>query len=200
MNAIEQFEHNGKRVSIYQDEDAQSPREWDQLGEMVHWHRNYNLGDREATETELRALRSGGFPVLRRYLRRFYGVSHLIPMGLLDHSGLHVYADGGAHWTDSQGWDSGTVGFIMATPKTIEMCGTPDELIDEGLRAEIEEFDQFLRGDVYGYVVEEEIKASGTDSAGTEHEYSEYEHVDSCSGFFGFEYCKQAAIEAADSD
>jgi len=32
-------------LKIVHDEDAQSPREWDNLGKMVCWHRNYNFGD-----------------------------------------------------------------------------------------------------------------------------------------------------------
>ena len=34
------------RIHIEQDEDAESPREWDSnIGTMVCWHKNYNLGD-----------------------------------------------------------------------------------------------------------------------------------------------------------
>jgi hypothetical protein len=33
------------RLQIIQDEDPESPREWENLGTMICWHRRYNLGD-----------------------------------------------------------------------------------------------------------------------------------------------------------
>ncbi|GFD70986.1 hypothetical protein KUL113_04060 [Tenacibaculum sp. KUL113] len=34
-------------IKIERDEDAESPREWDNVGKMVCWHRNYRLGDEQ---------------------------------------------------------------------------------------------------------------------------------------------------------
>lgn len=46
-NAIETFEFDrGLKGAIYFDDDPPNPRtEWDNLGTMVCWHRQYNLGD-----------------------------------------------------------------------------------------------------------------------------------------------------------
>lgn len=41
---------NEYRIRIEQDLDAESPREWDNMGTMVCWHRNYNLGDEQPSE------------------------------------------------------------------------------------------------------------------------------------------------------
>lgn len=49
---------------------------------------------------------------------------------------------------------------------------------NEMLEGEVEVYDQFLRGDVYGFVVE---KVKGCECCGNE----ETEHIDSCWGFFG---------------
>jgi len=38
------------RLKIEHDCDPQSPREWDNLGTMVCWHRNYYLGDEQPSE------------------------------------------------------------------------------------------------------------------------------------------------------
>lgn len=38
-------EGNFYRLKIENDDWADSPREWDNLGHMICWHRNYNLGD-----------------------------------------------------------------------------------------------------------------------------------------------------------
>jgi hypothetical protein len=38
-------EFQGKTIKVSYDEDAESPRDWDNLGTMVCFHRRYNLGD-----------------------------------------------------------------------------------------------------------------------------------------------------------
>lgn len=48
MNEVESFEVNGLNVRIVIDEDPESPRERDNLGTMVCWHRRYNLGDKHS--------------------------------------------------------------------------------------------------------------------------------------------------------
>ena len=201
MEPIESFEHNGYVVKIYPDEDGESPRAWDNLGTMVCWHHRYNLGDRKPTDSERAALKRGGFRLLKRYLRRYFGVRHLLELGLLDHSGLHMWVGGGAHWTDTAGWDSGTVGWIMATKEGIDRVGSLDQeievevelgflrgkvkerrnAIEHGLHSEVEVYDQYLTGQVYGYVVEDQ----------------DGEHVDSCWGFYGIDDVKAEAKQAA---
>ncbi len=34
------------RLKIYQDDNTDSPRSWDNLGTMICFHRRYNLGDK----------------------------------------------------------------------------------------------------------------------------------------------------------
>ena len=41
---------DGYKLSVFRDEDAPNPREWDNLGRMVCWHRRYNLGDEHSFE------------------------------------------------------------------------------------------------------------------------------------------------------
>ena len=191
-NFIEREQHGDHRITIYQDNDPHSPREDDNLGILVHWHRNYDLGDRRAEEVELDALRRGGWPLLTRYLRATQGATGLLPVSLLDHSGLHIWVSGGTHWSDTQGWDSGPVGFIYTTPERRKIIGgvpaSPDNTwIDNCLRAEVETYDQYLRGDVYGYVVERIVSCDH----GDEHA----EVIDSCWGLYGsdMDYCKEKA-------
>lgn len=179
----ESYEHAGIPVRIVYDPEPQDPREWTQLGEMVCWHRRYNLGDRQIDSREQEALERGGMRLLNRYLRLVKGATCVVPLGLIDHSGLAMYPGGGPHWSDSAGWDSGTVGFIYDTPEGRADCGTPPDKIEEGLKAEIKEYDQFLRGEVYGYIV-----ADGCDDE------------ESCFGFFGdLEYVVSEANEMAEN-
>jgi hypothetical protein len=176
--AIETFEVNGKVVEIHRDETPSDPREdFDHLGKMACWHRRYKLGD-EQPKTSL--------PDFRDSLPEG---SVVISVSLLDHSGLHMYVGYGEHPCDPGGWDSGPVGLIYATPDTIRKEYDRKRIskklrvkVEGLLRLEIEEYDQYLRGDVWGFV----IKEDGEDG-------------DSCWGFYGIECCREAAKEAAGS-
>lgn len=183
MEAVESYEHEGVPIQIYQDDSpGDTPRDWSNVGTMVCWHRRYDLGDRQPEDAEKRALERGGFPLLERYLGIFHGATTVIKLGLLDHSGISMYAGGGDHWCDPGGWDSGTVGFIFDTTEGRDECGTTIEFVDAVLRQEIAVYDQYLRGDVYGYVV-----ADGT------------EDEESCWGFYGMEDVESEAKAIAES-
>jgi hypothetical protein len=96
-----------------------------------------------------------------------------------------MYVGGGAHRHDPGGWDSGQVGVIFDTAETRKQCGLENATerdIENALREEVRIYDEYLRGQVYSFIV---IDADG-------------EHVDSCSGFLGgLEYVRSVANEAA---
>lgn len=48
---IELIDGKFHRVKVVQDSNPTSPREWDNLGTMVCWHRNYNLGDEQPSQS-----------------------------------------------------------------------------------------------------------------------------------------------------
>jgi hypothetical protein len=118
----------------------------------------------------------------------------LLPLFLYDHGGMSMRAS-----PFSCLWDSGQVGFIYMTLRdarenwtsckgwedTAYMKGdspvTLREAARERLLAEVEEYDQYLTGEVYGFIVDEDG-----------------EHEDSCWGLYGLEYCKEAGKEAAE--
>jgi len=102
---------------------------------------------------------------------------------------LYLYDHGGI--TMSTGsfschWDSGQVGFIaVSKAKVREEYGWKHltkeriQLIEKYLTGEVESYDQFLTGDVWGYTIEND----------------EYDVFESCWGFFGKDECKKCAIE-----
>jgi hypothetical protein len=169
---------------VYADECAEDadPRQWDNLSIMRCSHRNYRLGDGEPEGRHVEALERGGLRLLERYLRIVEGAVAFVPLGLIDHSGLSLYAGGGSHWSDSAGWDSGTVGYAYVTRERCDELGAPIDSAERQMLGEIETYDQYLRGDVFYVVVE--------DDRG--------ETLDSCGGFIGFDTATEHARETLD--
>jgi len=150
-------------LKIIQDHDADSPREWDNLGIMYCEHSRYNLGDKNAEDPRDE---NGNLRKDILYL----------PLYLYDHSGITMRTTG-----FSCPWDSGRVGIIYVTKKKIKqengwkvLTKARKEKILQYLKNEVETYDQYLTGDIYGYVVEE-----------TEEEDGSKNETDSCWGFYG---------------
>ena len=172
---------NGYRLEIHPDTDGESPRHWSVAGVVVDWSRSYDIGDRKPTDEEKTALRYGGWEGLKRHLARQLGARVVLPISMLDHSGITIWIGAGPHWSDSAGWDSGAVGFTYDTPEFVRECfgdGASDAEIEATLRVDVETLDQFLRGDVYGYTLVN--PANG-------------ETVESVWGFYGLDECLEEA-------
>lgn len=173
---VEAYEHKDKTINIVFDPEPQSPREWDNLGEMVHWHDRYILGDRKLEDDEYRAMSRGGFPLLQRYMRMCKGAVSVLPLSIYDHSMVSMWV--GRPYTDSyRGWDSSFIGFIYTTKEAIEKMGTPEDRVEKVLRAEVEDFNSYLTGQIFGFEI--------LDKDGHEE--------DSCFGFYSAEDAKQEA-------
>lgn len=166
-----------KVLKIVRDEEGCNPREWDNLGRMYCWHRNYKLGD------EPYNLWTGKNP--QEVLDELPKGSIVLPLYLMDHSGISMST--GAF---SCPWDSGQVGYIVATPEKIReaymvkrITKTIRERATECLKQEVKTYDDYIRGNCWGFVVE----------------YADNgEHVDSCFGFLGDD--KEGIAEHLDDD
>ena len=176
MEALEVWENKGERLKIYCDPEPQDHRDFDNLGIMLCAHGRYTLGDeqfndRESLDQRLHQLN----PVIK------------LPLWLLDHSGLAMQT--GSFASDAQQWDSGQVGWIVATKEDIlkSYKVKPKRLTkkmiknaEQSLRNEVADYDNYLQGNVYGYELFEVTKCT---TAGFEDEEHEKE-VDSCWGFY----------------
>ena len=167
-------------VKIIPDSDAQNPRtDFDHLGTMVYWHRRYCIGDVDGQKEYGSA---GDFLTWAKANWAVY-----LPVYLYDHSVRRVSTSSFLGRAQHAEWDSGQVGFIYVTRENIlKEFGTGKKLavskrikdqVVKCLTSEVEVYDQFLAGDVYGYVIEDE---NG-------------ENVESCWGFYGEKYCKEEA-------
>ena len=192
-------------LEIEQEDYAESPREWSNLCTMVCWHRHYDLGDKHSFDDVDEFFERLCYEILYKEDDELYGLhwqdkfkmldeSNLVlikPINMYDHSGITVSTSNGYPYNDR--WDAGIVGFIYVTKKTIfEECGNITEenwleRADKYLEGEMKTYDQYLRGDVYGYrltktVIEQEICPHCGEVIS---EYEDEEEIDSCWGFYG---------------
>lgn len=142
---IEETKHAGKTIKIFQDPDPINPRvDYDNLTEIVHWHRRYNLGkkvDHLSAKEMISDYRERGNPILA-----------ILPLYLSDHSGISISTSG-----FSCSFDSGQVGWAFITQSQSDMMGCEDwskETYEAAIKGDVETYDNYLTGRVYGYVVE----------------------------------------------
>ena len=117
----------------------------------------------------------------------------ILPLYLYDHSGITMNTTG-----FSCRWDSGQVGIIWASLDRArhEWAGPLPDLdtlrtkTEDCLRAEVETYDMYLTGDVWGYTVERVYY----DEDGDEEQRDD---LDSCWGFYGRDGCEQEAEGSA---
>jgi len=148
-------------LTIWQDEFDISPRkEFDNFGRMVCWHRRYELGD-DHTFYE-----PADFEALAKAEKWI-----VLPLYLLDHSMITIRTS-----SFNDPWDSGQIGYIYTTREQArEEFGVKhvtkkiEERVKDILRSEVETYDQYLRGDVYGFTLQD---INGR-------------VIESCGGFYG---------------
>lgn len=167
--------NKGHTVKVYQDENPQSPRDNDNLGSMTFFHNRYNLGDKHnhtpESFNEFLEYNSDGIVAVK-----VYGYEH----GQLTISTKPF----------SCIFDSGVLGYIHVSKldamKAFEQKEWTKELEDKivkCLEQEVETYDQYLVGDVYGYIVFDE----------------DDEEIDSCWGFYGSDINKNGIKDYADN-
>jgi hypothetical protein len=174
---LEHWNVEGLTVALHIDEDCESPRDWDHLGTLVAWHRRYTLGDEQPRETP------DAWMATFRADNAEWRAAVMLPVYMHEHGNVAL-----AVRDFHDPWDSGQVGWIYALPGQIRKeygCQRITKRVRAEvaavLRGEVEEYGRYVNGECYGYVIED---AHG-------------EQLDSCCGFIGYEYARDAAEEAA---
>lgn len=133
------------KIRVIHDEDAESPRTWDNLGTMACWHRRYNLGDVQPKQDPREWLRENAPKG-----------SVVLPLYLYDHSGITMST--GAF---SCPWDSGQVGWIICTPEQIREEYKKKRIskkmradVERVLKEEVSTYDDYLTGNAWGFDIE----------------------------------------------
>lgn len=183
MEPLEKLDVRGLTVELHRDDDCLNPREdWDEACIMVCAHRRYQLGDKRewvesrADKDNPRTWLWTELGYFTEFLEEHPGTVY-VPLYLYDHGGITMST--GAF---GDPWDSGQVGWAYMTPEmitweygnkgalelTLEMVEKARALI----KSEVRVYDQYLRGECYGYVVRDPETS---------------EVLDSCWGFLGDE-------------
>lgn len=155
-DVVDTTEYKGYQIAIVYDSDPWDPWDGDNLGTVVHWSKRYNLG------THIRELGEfGSEQEVEEYLVKMMDAVVVLPLYLMDHGGVHLTTNAERfRMVDQLGWDWGHVGFIYTTRKKIQqMLGwkrlTKKRLkqIERMLEREVEMYDAYINGQVYGYVI-----------------------------------------------
>jgi hypothetical protein len=192
-------------LEVEQDDCGESPRDWDNLCTMICWHRHYNLGDKhdfdgieDFFQSLCKQVLGKGYDetddLYWQDMFKMLDESNLIlikPINMYDHSGITVSTSNGYPYNDR--WDAGCVGFIYVTKKKIfDECGDITEenwkeRADKYLEGEMETYDQYCRGEVYGFrLIKTVVKQETCPHCGEViREYEEETEEDSCWGFYG---------------
>jgi hypothetical protein len=155
------------KVRTYYDESPESPREWDNTGTMICFHRRYNLGDKHNYDHNSYS----GWEEMKKDIIETENVHTILPLYLYDHSGITMNTTG-----FSCGWDSGQVGWIFVSKESVKNYGVDETKVKEYLEGEVSTYDQYLRGEVFGYRVYKVTKCD----LGHEHE----EMIESSWGYY----------------
>lgn len=145
MQILDQVKHANKTVKVCFDPDPLNPREeYDNITDIVHWHNRYDFGSKidSMTSEELIEEHKDNDPILA-----------ILPLYLYDHSGISLSVGG------SCSFGSGQVGWIYITESKAKLMGcenfTPEQL-EQAIRDDIKTYDDYLTGQVFGFMVEGE--------------------------------------------
>jgi hypothetical protein len=163
---------------LIQDNEPINPREDENLGTMICFHRRYTLGDK----TELNSDMFNGWEELYNHLIKEKKAIIILPLYLYDHSSISMKV-GSFQGLLPQGhaeFDSGQVGFIYCTKDDLKRIGITKNRAEKTLRAEVEIYDGYIQGNVYCIVKE---------TYNSDKEQIDY---DTCGGYFGYLEAKKA--------
>ena len=167
---------SGYTMEIFVEHFPSNPRtEWDNLGTMVCFHNRYRLGDED------HGYDSNDFDSwadLKKQIIKDEDQAVILPIYMYDHSGITINTTG-----FSCPWDSGQIGFIYLSKEKARkeygfkrLTAQIKDKLTKYLTGEVKTYDQYLRGEVYGFMIMEGEEV-----------------IESVSGFYGRESVEEEA-------
>lgn len=187
---VERFTYRGCEIIIENDEHSESPRDWENLGTMICFRGRCRLGDAH----DLLQHQFSGWEDLKRYLTEVHGPAMFLPIYMYEHGGRELSTE-----PFSCPWDSGQVGWIFVTGERMraEYGENPDmETVEKALIQEVATYNQWISGDVYGYLVKGPADAWCPECG---HKF-ERKILDSCRGIYGEENARRQAKAVVDAE
>ena len=155
------------KYQIKQDENALSPNEDGDTGLfLVANHRGFYVA-----EPGEKRINCGAAELVQKYKK----THHIFPIEAYIHSGVILALSHEGNFCDRQ-WDVSQVGFIFVAKSEWRLNKSARKAAESFLTT----WNQYLSGGVWRYVIEDE----------------EGNHLDSCGGFYGKDYCESEAKSA----
>ena len=189
MNAIKTYEfEDGGWLQIFHDDNPSNPREFDlNVSTIIGFHPRYNIGDKNPYGGP-----KGDFYELddvKSQIEADNDVVVIRPLYMYDHTG-QAFSMTPFYCR----WDSGQVGWIFATSESVkkvwgkEFAEVGEEKVLAGIQAELETYQQYANGEIFGFVLtvpKETCKTCG-------HQETE---GDSCWGFYGSDPLENGMVD-----
>ena len=180
--------YRGYKIRIEQDTDCDCPLNDNgaTLCRIAHWHRRYLIGGDRGEN-----IRNQG---VAEWQSEHEGKGFIVlPLAMIDHSGVSYWIGSKPSPSDSAGWDSGQVGFVWCTwQEARKLLGGPLKTLREraikAMTDEIKLYDWWQQGMCAGWIVGNE----------------DDDHIESCWGYLPdletgeFGYAISEAKEAID--
>lgn len=169
---------NGQTLEIHRDDFPSSPREWDNISTFYCFHKRYNLGDSHDID-------HNDYESWQELIEDNFSKDDIVvKLYMYDHSGISI-----ATHPFMCPWDSGQLGIAVITKQKIIREYGDDSLVSRAkarkcLEAEVETYNDYVQGEVYGYVLKDE---NG-------------EEIDSCWGFYGYDPTVNGIFDHVDID
>jgi len=181
MNNVLKAEKFGdKVVEVRYDTEPENPRNWENIGTMVYRYRGMSENEAELDFEPFNSLQE-----LIDHAKAELNALVVLPLRIYDHSGLSMSVG------IAGGWDSSQVGIIYADKERVTNEFGADytlERVEQILRSEVDIYDHYLTGEVFGYQIVEESTCSHCN-------HRDKEILDSSWGYYSVEDAFEAGKE-----
>lgn len=186
----ETIQYKEYSINIERDENAQNPREDENITTMLFFHKRYTLGDYNENKAYIRECesrcRSRG--ELLKKIKKDFNPPVISEVYMYDHSMISLSLRGDVYPYNDR-WDAGFLGYILIPEERFKKeFGRKTQkniaLAKNILLSEFTVYDEYIRGEVFGYIAES----------------SEEEFIGSCWGFYGHNHEKSGLLEEAKNE